>query len=58
MFTCPNYLIDGARPKCTWRLWASEVPFQKTNGCTHPLQKQGITRPKLRLRILKINFNK
>ncbi|CAB4427587.1 unnamed protein product [Rhizophagus irregularis] len=44
MFTCPNYLIDGARPKCTWKLWANEVPFQKTNGCTHPLQKQGITR--------------
>ncbi|GES76817.1 death-associated inhibitor of apoptosis 1 [Rhizophagus clarus] len=44
MFTCPNYLIDGARPKCTWKLWANEVPFQKTNGCTHPLQKKGITR--------------
>jgi hypothetical protein len=44
MFTCPNYLIDGARPKCTWKLWASEVPFQRPNGCTHPLQKQGTDR--------------
>ncbi|RIA88212.1 hypothetical protein C1645_775524 [Glomus cerebriforme] len=44
MFTCPNYLIDGARPKCTWKLWADEVPFQRPNGCTHPLQRQGATR--------------
>ncbi|CAI2172386.1 13950_t:CDS:2 [Funneliformis geosporum] len=40
-FVCRNYLIDGARPKCTWMLSASEVPFQRPNGCTHPLQKQG-----------------
>ncbi|CAG8584702.1 4790_t:CDS:2 [Funneliformis caledonium] len=43
-FVCPNYLIDGARPKCTWMLSASEVPFKRPNGCTHPLQKQGSNR--------------
>ncbi|KAG9302880.1 hypothetical protein G9A89_022296 [Geosiphon pyriformis] len=37
-FTCPNYQINGARPKCTWHLWAQEVPFERPAGCIHPLK--------------------
>ncbi|CAG8472610.1 10613_t:CDS:2 [Cetraspora pellucida] len=40
MFVCRNYLIDGARPKCTWHVYADLVAFEKPNGCTHPVKKQ------------------
>ncbi|CAG8754872.1 8083_t:CDS:2, partial [Ambispora leptoticha] len=44
MFSCANYHISGARPKCTWHLYAEEVPFNNTDFCTHPLISMQATR--------------
>ncbi|CAG8455252.1 25052_t:CDS:2, partial [Dentiscutata erythropus] len=43
MFVCRNYLIDGARPKCTWHVYADQVAFEKPKGCTHQMFKKQIT---------------
>ncbi|KAI7861403.1 hypothetical protein BDF14DRAFT_1887222 [Spinellus fusiger] len=37
LLTCPNFFIDGARPKCSWSLHANRVPFKKTDRPTHYL---------------------
>ncbi|KAI9027339.1 hypothetical protein CLU79DRAFT_717359 [Phycomyces nitens] len=34
-FTCPNFYIDGARPKCSWFLWAENVPFENPGFTLH-----------------------
>lgn len=36
-FTCPNFDVDNARPKCSWALIAEEVPFIPSMICTHAL---------------------
>lgn len=36
-FTCPNFDIDNARPKCSWALIAEEVPFIPSLICAHAL---------------------
>ncbi|CAG8823559.1 7285_t:CDS:1, partial [Gigaspora margarita] len=43
MFVCRNYLIDGARPKCTWHVYADQVAFEKPKGCTHQMFKKQVT---------------
>ncbi|KAI9301353.1 hypothetical protein BJ944DRAFT_169233, partial [Cunninghamella echinulata] len=37
-FTCPNFYIDGAKPKCSWFLWAEELVFNKPKYPRHSLQ--------------------
>ncbi|CAO3677488.1 unnamed protein product [Umbelopsis ramanniana] len=37
IFTCPNFDVDNARPKCSWALIAEEVPFIPSIICTHAL---------------------
>ncbi|KAH8556351.1 hypothetical protein BGW37DRAFT_472177 [Umbelopsis sp. PMI_123] len=37
IFTCPNFDIDNARPKCSWALVAEEIPFIPSMICTHAL---------------------
>ncbi|OZJ04895.1 hypothetical protein BZG36_02512 [Bifiguratus adelaidae] len=34
-FRCPNYDIDGARPKCTFAVLGNRAPFFKPNSCIH-----------------------
>jgi hypothetical protein len=41
LLACPNYNVDGARPKCNWELDANQVPFKRPEGCTHPLPNRG-----------------
>ncbi|KAJ8656300.1 hypothetical protein O0I10_008094 [Lichtheimia ornata] len=35
VFKCPNYDIDGAKPKCAWNLWAEQVAFGKPQPLLH-----------------------
>jgi hypothetical protein len=37
IFTCPNFDVDNARPKCSWALIAEEVPFIPSIICAHAL---------------------
>ncbi|KAI8092800.1 uncharacterized protein BX664DRAFT_236605, partial [Halteromyces radiatus] len=37
-FVCPNFYIDGARPKCSWFLWAEELAFNKPKYPRHSQQ--------------------
>jgi hypothetical protein len=42
-FTCPNFDVDNARPKCSWALAAEEVPFIPSLFCAHEVDtKQSI----------------
>ncbi|ORZ21268.1 hypothetical protein BCR42DRAFT_320899, partial [Absidia repens] len=34
-FVCRNFYIDGAKPKCSWFMWADEVAFNKPNYIRH-----------------------
>ncbi|KAF7726854.1 hypothetical protein EC973_008361 [Apophysomyces ossiformis] len=34
-FTCKNFDVEGAKPKCSWILWAEEVPFIKPRYPLH-----------------------
>ncbi|KAL0078238.1 hypothetical protein J3Q64DRAFT_1610363, partial [Phycomyces blakesleeanus] len=34
-FSCQNFYIDGARPKCSWFLWAEQVPFRRPRQNLH-----------------------
>ncbi|KAJ2964194.1 hypothetical protein NQZ79_g842 [Umbelopsis isabellina] len=36
-FTCPNFDVDNARPKCSWALAAEEVPFIPSLFCAHEI---------------------
>ncbi|KAI9014541.1 hypothetical protein CLU79DRAFT_766313 [Phycomyces nitens] len=33
--TCHNFYIEGGRPKCSWFLWAEQVPFKKPSQTLH-----------------------
>ena len=35
VFKCPNYDIDGAKPKCAWNLWAEQVAFARPQPLLH-----------------------
>lgn len=39
-FTCPNFDVDNARPKCSWALAAEEVPFIPSLFCAHEIATQ------------------
>ncbi|KAI8378010.1 uncharacterized protein BYT42DRAFT_605547 [Radiomyces spectabilis] len=41
-FTCRHLNIDGARPKCSWFLWAEDVPFYVPK---YPLHALPISKP-------------
>lgn len=34
-FVCPNFYIAGAKPKCSWFLWAEELAFSKPRHPRH-----------------------
>jgi hypothetical protein len=34
-FVCPNFYIAGAKPKCSWFLWAEELAFSKPRYPRH-----------------------
>ncbi|KAG0164858.1 hypothetical protein DFQ30_009309 [Apophysomyces sp. BC1015] len=36
-FTCKNFDVEGAKPKCSWVLWAEEVPFIKPRYPLHAI---------------------
>ncbi|KAG0187073.1 hypothetical protein DFQ28_006910 [Apophysomyces sp. BC1034] len=45
-FTCANFDVEGAKPRCSWFLWAGEVPFDKPK---HSLHSSGNYQSKLAL---------
>ncbi|CAG8852542.1 22659_t:CDS:1, partial [Gigaspora margarita] len=38
MFVCSNYLINGAKPKCTYYVYADNQAFKKSKYCIHPTE--------------------
>ncbi|ORZ19636.1 hypothetical protein BCR42DRAFT_297392, partial [Absidia repens] len=34
-FVCPNFYVDGAKPKCSWFLWAEELAFNRPKYPRH-----------------------
>lgn len=34
-FVCPNFYKDGAKPKCSWFLWADELAFSRPKYPRH-----------------------
>ncbi|KAL0083000.1 hypothetical protein J3Q64DRAFT_1850188 [Phycomyces blakesleeanus] len=36
--TCPNFFIDGARPKCSWYLYAEQVAYESPGYSIHTIR--------------------
>ncbi|CAG8753639.1 28094_t:CDS:2 [Gigaspora margarita] len=38
MFVCSNYLINGAKPKCIYHVYADNQAFKKSENCIHSVE--------------------